>query len=56
MLVDGSKTMALRKSNVQRIKRGGLYHYSISAASVLAKVTRDKIMLNLAKKISNLWI
>lgn len=50
ILVDGSKTMPLRKTNVQRIKKGGLYHYSISAASVLAKVTRDKIMTNLAKK------
>lgn len=44
ILVDGSKTMPLRKNDVQRIKKGGLYHYSISAASVLAKVTRDKIM------------
>ncbi len=50
LLVDGSKTMPLRKNDSQRIKRGGLYHYSISAASVLAKVTRDKIMLGLAKK------
>jgi len=50
ILVDGSKTMPLRKNNIQRIKKGGLYHYSISAASVLAKVTRDKIMINLAKK------
>lgn len=44
VLVDGSKTMPLRKNNARRIKRGGLYHYSIAAASVLAKVTRDKIM------------
>ena len=50
ILVDGSKTMPVRKKNIQIIKRGGLYHYSISAASVLAKVTRDKIMKDLAKK------
>lgn len=50
ILVDGSKTLPLRKKRAKRILRGGLYHYSISAASVLAKVTRDKIMLNLAKK------
>lgn len=53
VLVDGSKTMPLTDYNAQRIKKGGLYHYSISAASVLAKVTRDKIMLNLAKKYPN---
>lgn len=53
LLVDGSKTMALRKNNVQRIKKGGLYHYSISAASVLAKVTRDKIMEKIAKQYPN---
>lgn len=50
ILVDGSKTMPLRKSNIQRIKKGGLYHYSVAAGSVLAKVTRDRIMKKLAKK------
>lgn len=50
ILADGSRTLPLRKNNAQRIKKGGLYHYSIAAASVLAKVTRDKIMLNLSKK------
>lgn len=50
LIVDGSKTLPLRKKNIQRIKKGGLYHYSISAASVLAKVTRDKIMEKMAKK------
>lgn len=50
ILVDGSKTMPIRKNNIQRIKRGGLYHYSISAASVLAKVTRDRIMEKMANK------
>lgn len=50
ILVDGSKTMLLRKRNIQRIKKGGFYHYSIAAASVLAKVTRDKIMKKMAKK------
>lgn len=50
VLVDGSKTMPLTNYKSQRIKRGGLYHYSISAASVLAKVTRDKLMHKMAKK------
>lgn len=50
ILVDGSKTSPLENYNSQRIKRGGLYHYSIAASSVLAKVTRDKIMREMAKK------
>ena len=50
LIVDGSKTIPLRKKHVKRIIRGGLYHYSIAASSVLAKVTRDKIMHRLAKK------
>lgn len=50
LIVDGSKTIPLRKKNIKRIKRGGLYHYSIAASSVLAKVTRDKIMKKMAKK------
>ncbi|MBI4089239.1 MAG: ribonuclease HII [Candidatus Levybacteria bacterium] len=53
VLVDGSKTMPLTTYNAQRIKKGGLYHYSISAASVLAKVTRDRIMYSMAKKYPN---
>lgn len=50
LIIDGSKTIPLRKNNIKRILRGGLYHYSISAASVIAKVTRDKIMQDFAKK------
>ena len=50
ILVDGSKTLPLRKKNIQRIKRGGIYHYCIAAASVLAKVIRDRMMKKIAKK------
>ncbi|MDP2638191.1 MAG: ribonuclease HII [Candidatus Levybacteria bacterium] len=50
VLIDGSKTMPITDYASQRIKRGGLYHYSISAASILAKVTRDRIMCSMAKK------
>mgnify|MGYP001613823168 CR=1 FL=1 len=48
VLVDGSKTLSLGSYNSQRIKKGGLLHYSISAASILAKVTRDRIMKKFA--------
>ncbi|MBI2028031.1 MAG: ribonuclease HII [Candidatus Levybacteria bacterium] len=50
VLVDGGKTLRLYKYKSRRIKKGGLFHYSISAASVLAKVTRDRIMKKLARK------
>lgn len=52
VLVDGSKTKPLEKYSSQRIKKGGLYHYSISAGSILAKVTRDRIMKKMAEKYS----
>lgn len=44
VIVDGSKTKELEKYQTKRILKGGLYHYSISAGSVLAKVTRDRMM------------
>lgn len=50
VIVDGSKTKPLKIYPSQRILKGGLYHYSISAGSILAKVTRDRIMLDMAHK------
>lgn len=50
VLVDGSKTKTLENYFSQKIKKGGLYHYSISAGSILAKVTRDRIMHQLSFK------
>src|SRR6185312_1744800 len=49
VIVDGSKTKVLETYTSQRILKGGLYHYSIAAGSILAKVTRDRLMKNLAK-------
>ena len=50
VIVDGSKTKALENYQTQRILKGGLYHYSISAGSILAKVTRDRIMMRIDKQ------
>lgn len=50
VIVDGSKTKPLQIYPSKRILKGGLYHYSISAGSVLAKVTRDRLMKKLAKQ------
>ncbi len=53
VIVDGARTKPLDNYNSQRILDGGLYHYTISAGSVLAKVTRDRIMKKYAKQFPN---
>ncbi|HET9947231.1 MAG TPA: ribonuclease HII [Patescibacteria group bacterium] len=50
VIVDGSKTKPLEIYQTKRILKGGLYHYSISAGSILAKVTRDRLMLSYSKE------
>lgn len=50
VLVDGIRTKQLDHFSSQRILHGGLYHYTIAAGSVLAKVTRDRIMKEFAKQ------
>lgn len=50
VIVDGARTKPLKEYTAERILDGGLYHYSIAAGSVLAKVTRDRIMQDLAKQ------
>lgn len=44
VIVDGSKTLSLRTCNTKKYLRGGALHASISAASILAKVQRDRLM------------
>lgn len=50
VIVDGSKTLPLRACNTQKYLRGGALHTSISAASVLAKVHRDRLMIDVHKQ------
>ncbi len=50
VIVDGIRTVPLERYTSQKIKAGGLYHYSISAGSVLAKVTRDQLMMKYAEE------
>jgi ribonuclease HII len=50
VLVDGSKTKPLEIYTSERILKGGLYHYSIAAGSILAKVTRDRMMKEISKQ------
>ena len=41
---DGTNILSIPRYRMDKIKQGDLNHYSIAAGSVLAKVTRDRIM------------
>ena len=53
IIADGTNILSIPRYRMEKIKGGDLYHYSISAASVLAKVTRDEIMLKYHSKYPN---
>jgi ribonuclease HII len=44
IIADGENILSIKNYKMKKIKKGDLLHYSISAGSVLAKVTRDRIM------------
>ncbi len=44
IIADGMNILPIKNYKMDRIKKGDIYHYSIAAGSVLAKVTRDRIM------------
>jgi ribonuclease HII len=50
IIADGPNILSIPRYKMDKIKEGDLYHYSISAGSVLAKVTRDRIMREYHKK------
>lgn len=50
LIVDGTNVSNLFGYDMLKIKEGDLKHYSISAASILAKVTRDRYMKDIAIK------
>ena len=50
LIVDGTNVAYLNGYQMMKIKAGDLLHYSISAGSVLAKVTRDEYMKEMALK------
>jgi ribonuclease HII len=50
LIVDGVNVLSIVGYNMYKIKSGDLKHYSISAASILAKVTRDRYMKSISKK------
>ena len=50
LIVDGTNVLPIIGYKMMRIQEGDLFHYSISAGSVLAKVQRDRIMREYSKK------
>lgn len=50
IIADGKNISTIPNYKMEKITQGDLHHYSISAGSVIAKVVRDRIMYDYAKK------
>lgn len=50
LIIDGNNVESIEGYSLEKIKKGDTKHYSISSASVIAKVTRDRYMREISKK------
>jgi len=53
VLVDGNRSPELKKILIKTVIRGDQKVAEISAASIIAKVSRDKLITNISKKFKN---
>ena len=55
ILIDGNKLPKIRNHHLKAVTKGDQKIPCISAASIIAKVSRDKMITNLSKKFSGYY-